>query len=182
MLYNSITIDNASFCPDCNRLSCACPPPLDEDALYAEHYAYGYDACLADGYDNHPFACWPADEAEAAMARDWLRLVTGGSVRGVDGKPFYASHWFRSRTRWRDRGIYGYDSLRSTPWPEATLVGWDDAGAGLPSAVDEPEHYAICAAALDRYERTLDLSSEMLAPCPLASDRGAFRPDSNPEL
>ena len=166
MLYNSITIDNASFCPDCNRLSCACPPPPDEDDFYAEHYAYGYDACLADGYDNHPLACWPTGEAEAAVARDWLRLVTGGSVRGIDGKPFCRSAWFHSPTRWRDRGIYGYDALRSFPWPEATLAGWDDCGAGLPSAVDEPERYAVCAAALDRYEPVPDLHDDPLGPQP----------------
>ena len=166
ILTSSIAIDPSSFCPGCYRLTCACSPPLNEEALYDEHYARGYEACQTDGYDNHPLACRASNEPDAALARDWMRLVSGGSLLGIDGKRFYGSHWFRSPTRGRDRGLFGHHPLRDDLWPEATLAGWDDAGAGLSSAVDEPERHAICAAQLNDYEQILDASMTRLTVVP----------------
>ena len=158
-------IDPSYFCPGCNTcLGCTCPPPGWEDERYEEAYERGYEACLSDGYDAHPLACWPCDEADAAMASDWLRLVTGAAVRGVDGRRFYGSNWFNVPGAYRRRGPYGHDPLRGEPCPEGYLAGWDDCGAGLPPAVSDPERHAVCAAALDDYEPVPDLDDALAGP------------------
>ena len=150
--------------------ACRCRPDPDPDALYDEAYDRGYDACLEGGYDNHPLACWPSDAAEAALARDWRRLATGGSVVGTDGRRFYGSNWFNVPGAWRHWGPYGHSPLRGEPCPEGYLQGFDDAGAGLPSAVADPERHAACAAALDAYEEPPDLYDEALGPGPAPSE------------
>ena len=158
-------IDNSYFCPGCNTLlGCTCPPPGYEEALYDEAYERGYEACQTDGYDNHPLACWPSNEAEAAMARDWVRLVSGGSICGTDGRRFYASNWFNVPGAYRYWGLYGHDPLRGEPCRDGYLAGWDDCGAGLPSAVSDPERYAACVAALDDYEPVPDLYDAFVGP------------------
>ena len=129
MSYHSLP-GPGDFCPGCNRLLCRCRPEPDPDALYDEAYDRGYDACLQDGYDNHPLATWPSDEAEAAMANDWVRLVSGGSLVGIDGRRFYGSNWFNVPGAWRHWGPYGRDPFRGEPCPEGYLAGFDDAGAG----------------------------------------------------
>ena len=149
-MYNSLPCPT-DFCPGCNRTRCACPPPGYEDYLYAEAYQRGYDACEADGYDEHPLNVWPADEAEAALARDWRRLCTGGHVTSTEGRRIYGSTVFNARPRpwpWP----YLYNPLAGERDTEAYLAGWDDCGAGLPSAVRDPEEHAVHAAAIDACE------------------------------
>lgn len=167
-------IDPTHFCPGCNRVRCTCPPPGYEDHLADEAYRRGYEACVAGGYGEHPLF-WPVvtDEAEAALARDWRRLCTGGTISATDGRRVYGSHVFNAWPRpwpWPYRG----NPLTGEPEPESYLAGWDDAGAGMPSAVDEPEAHAVHAAALDACEpwalrRRPDVSDVPFGPWPVAS-------------
>lgn len=145
-------IDPTCFCPGCNTLfGCTCPPPGYEDSLSEEAYQRGYEACEADGYDNHPLNVWPTDDGEAALARDWRHLCTGGTIADTTGRRLYSSNVFHySRRTWP--WPYRYNPLRAEPDPEAYLMGWDDCGAGLPSAVRDPDEHAIHAAALDACE------------------------------
>ena len=147
---------------------CHCPPEPDPEILYQEAYERGYDACLADGPDNHPLACWPDDPVSAAVARDWRRLVSGQSIVGIDGRRFYGSHWFNVTRAWATRGLYGLDPFRREPSPADYLAGFEDAMAGLPSAVADPERHRICAAALDAYEPAPVLYDEPIGPWPEA--------------
>ncbi|HIF20706.1 MAG TPA: hypothetical protein EYQ27_02085 [Gemmatimonadetes bacterium] len=164
-------IDPTYFCPGCTRVRCACPPPGYEDHAADEAYQRGYAACVTDGYGEHPLF-WPvaSGEAEAALALDWRRLCTGGTLTDTDGCRVYGSTVFNARPRpwpWP----YRSNPLTGEPDPETYLVGWDDAGAGLPSAVDDPEAHAVHAAALDACEpwalcRQPDLSGVPLGPWP----------------
>ena len=131
---------------------CRCLPDPDPEVLYQEAYERGYDACLSDGPDNHPLACWPGDPVSAAVARDWRRLASGQSIVGIDGRRFYGSHWFNAPRAWSLRGLYGLDPFHREPYPADFLAGFEDAMAGLPSAVTDPERHRVCAAALAVYE------------------------------
>ena len=150
--------------------ACRCQPEPDPEVLYDEAYERGYDACEADGPDAHPLACWPSDEPEAAMARDWRRLASGGSIIGVDGRRFYGSNWFNVHGAWRLRGCYGSNPFRGEPCPEAYLQGFEDAACGLSSAVRAPEHHRLFAEALDAYEPEPVLYDEPIGPWPLATE------------
>ena len=140
--------DPTDFCPGCARARCACPHPAHEDARHAAAYAAGHAAGLEGGYDDRPMTEWVYRTGHRVLYRP-----------GPDGRPrlvyamtpirFAAFSWRRfNRTggayrRWFERE-YGHD-LR------AYLAGFDDAGAGLPSAVDDPECHAVSASALDAY-------------------------------
>ena len=68
--------------------------------------------------------------------------------------------------RWFERQ-YGYDL-------EGYLAGYDDAGAGLPSAVCDERAHARAEAALDAYEPMPDLEEE---PEPIQSSPEAVGAD-----
>jgi len=146
--------------------ACRCQPEPDPDILFDEAYERGYDACQADGPDNHPLACWPSNHLDVAVARDWRRLVSGGSIVGIDGRRFYGSHWFNAPRAWALRGLYGLDPFRREPCPEGYLLGFEDAACGLPNAVCDPERHRLFAAALEAYEPTPDLYNEPPGPWP----------------
>ena len=69
---------------------------------------------------------------------------------GLTWRTHHASVW--AYGRWFERQ-YGYDL-------EAYLVGFDDAGAGLPSAVCDERAHARAEAALDAYGPVLDFEEE----------------------
>lgn len=115
-----------------------------------------------------------SSEAEAALARDWRRLCTGGTLTDTRGRRVYGSHVFNARPHpwpWPFRT----NPLTAEPDRESYLAGWDDAGAGLPSVVDEPEAHALHAAALDTCEpwslrRQPDISEVPLGPLPAPAE------------
>ena len=153
----------------CGRYGpCRCAPEPDPGAFHDAAYERGYAACEAG--EDHPLACWPRDPVSAAVARDWRRLASGGSVVGVDGRRFYGSHWFGAPGAWRLRGLYGFDPFRREPCPEDYLAGFEDAMAGLPSAVTDPERHRACAARLDAYEPTLDLDESASGSTPVSAE------------
>lgn len=153
-------------CPCGSYGPCRCPPEPDPEVLFDEAYERGYDACLSNGPDDHPFACSPTDPASAAVARDWRRLASGYSVVGVDGRRFYGSTWFNAPRAWALLGLYGFDPFRGEPCPGGYLAGFEDAMAGLPSAVADPDRHRAFAAALDAYEPEPDLYDRPLGPWP----------------
>ena len=146
--------------------ACRCQPEPDPDTLFDEAYERGFAAFADEGPDNHPLACWPENDVDAAVARDWRRLVAGQSIVGVDGRRFYGSHWFNVPRPWQLRGLYGFDPFRREPCPEAFLLGFESAMAGLPSAVGDPERHRACAAALEAYEPEPVLYDWPIGPMP----------------
>lgn len=166
MSYNTTLPGPGDQCVCGSYYACRCVPEPDPEDLYDDAYERGYDACHADGPDDHPLACWPTDEAEAALARDWRRLVTGDFIVGIDGRRFYGSSWFNVRRAWALWGLYGIDPFRREPCPDGYLAGFEDAMAGLPSAVVDPVRHRICAAALDAYQPEPDLYDRPLGPWP----------------
>ena len=142
--------------------ACYCRPEPDPQDLFDEAYERGYDACLTDGADDHPLACWPENHVD--------------SVVGIDGRRFYGSNWFSVPRAWRLRGLYGLDPFRREPCPEGYVAGFEDAMCGLPSAVADPERHRACAAALDAYEpepdrcRSVDLYDRPLGPWPVPTE------------
>jgi len=155
----------SNYCPGCNEY-CRCRCGQIEAAHTAhrdESYAAGYEACLADGYCERPMTEW--------VYRSGTRHV---HEAGPDGRrrlvrlmvPVYFAEltWRRyNRTEtayrlWFER-TYGYDLADY-------LAGYDDAGAGLPSAVEDPERHRLCAEALDALEPEPDLYDRPLGPWP----------------
>lgn len=158
-------IDPTYFCPGCNTcLGCTCPPPGYEDALWEEAYERGYEACQADGYGEHPLY-WVSvtDEAEAALCRDWRHLCMGGSLTDTRGQRFYGSNVFNA---WPKRWPWPFRSnpLTGEIDPEAYLMGWDDAGTGLPSVVSDPDAYAVSVRCLEEWGFLADLYRDPIGP------------------
>lgn len=131
-------------CPGCRRsLGCRCgATEAAHEAFLDASYQAGYDLALLD-YDER-------------AGTEWL-LRSGVRWLAVDGRtvPVAVPLYFRLFS-WRSyhrsvecyaawyRREYGCDLVEY-------LRGFDDAGAGLPSAVDAPEAHARAAAALDAY-------------------------------
>ncbi|MDT7858216.1 hypothetical protein RQM47_16325 [Rubrivirga sp. S365] len=137
--------DPSDFCPGCARTTCRCRPAPDDDRWGDPHegasYQAGYDACLADGYDQGPLAEWVyrTDARPVWDGRRVVRRPAPGLFAGLSWRDHHASEaahaaWFRRQ--------YGLDL-------PAYLAGHDDAGAGLPSAVGDPDGHARAAADLD---------------------------------
>ena len=133
------------FCHGCNRLLCRCLPEPDIDAHNEASYEAGYEACLADGYCERPMTEWIYRTGSRttwdAEARRLVRHMTPLRFVQLTWRRYHESAW-RYR-RWFERQ-YGHDL-------EAYLAGYDDAGAGLPSAARDPGAHARAEAALDAH-------------------------------
>ena len=134
------------FCHGCNRLLCRCLPEPDPEAYYEVAYQAGYYACLADGYAERPMTEWiyvtgqrTGWDAEAGRLRHHMTPLRFAEWTWRHRHP---SRW--AYARWFER-LHGLDL-------EGYLAGFDDAGAGLPSAVCDPEHHARCVVAVDAGE------------------------------
>ncbi|MEM1044393.1 MAG: hypothetical protein AAGI91_17425 [Bacteroidota bacterium] len=135
--------DPSDFCPDCNRLTCRCFPDShcggpEYGARWCSSYEAGHEACLADGYSERPMTEWiyPVVVKGRGVMLDRL----GARVR-FDEFTWRHRHGDAWRYRaWFER-LFGHDL-------EAYLAGYDDAGAGLPSAVSESGAHARAVAAL----------------------------------
>lgn len=146
--------------------ACRCQPEPDVDGYYQQSYQAGYEACQADGYDERPMTEW--------IYRTGCRYI---SEAGPDGRPrlvhvmtelrFAEFTWRRFNAtegayrRWFERQ-YGFDL-------QYYLYGYDDAGAGLPSELDDPDRNRAFAEALDALEPEPDLYDEPLGPWPAPS-------------
>jgi hypothetical protein len=130
------------FCHGCNRLLCRCPPELDPEVLFERAYEAGHEACLADGYSERPLTEWVYRTGSRvtwdAEAKRLRHHMTPLRFAGLTWRTHHASAW--AYARWFERQ-HGLDL-------EAYLAGYDDAGAGLPSEAEDPEHHARCLAAL----------------------------------
>lgn len=130
-------------CHGCNRLLCRCLPEPDVDAHHETSYQAGYEACLADGYSERPLTEWIYLTGRRATwdveAKCFRYFMTPLRFAVLTWRTHHASAW--AYARWFER-LYGYDL-------EAYLAGYDDAGAGLPSEVADPEAHARAVAALD---------------------------------
>ena len=142
------------FCHGCNRLLCRCLPEPDVDAHYEASYQAGYEACLADGYCERPLTEWVyltgsrvTWDAEAKCLRHHMTRLRFAELTW---RTHHASVW--AYGRWFERQ-YGHDL-------EAYLSGYDDAGAGLPSAVCDERTHARAVAALNAYAPVPDLDEE----------------------
>jgi len=134
-------------CHGCNRLLCQCQPEPDVDAYLEASYEAGYDACLADGYSQRPMTEWIYRTGSRAVWNAHRQLVH-----------HMTPLWFTEIT-WRHRhtGVWAYARWFERHYQldlDAYLEGFDDAGAGLPSAVAEPARHAHAVAALDAYDPT----------------------------
>ena len=144
------------FCHGCNRLLCRCLPEPDHDAHDGASYQAGYAACLADGYSERPMTEWIYPTGSLAV---WDANAKSKCLRYVMTPLRFAELTWRHRHasaqgygRWFGR-LYGFDL-------EAYLAGFDDAGAGLPSAVCDERAHARVEAALDSYEPMPNLDEE----------------------
>lgn len=133
------------FCHACNRLLCRCRPEPDFDAYYEASYEAGYQACLADGYCERPLTEWVYRTGSRvtwdAEGRCLRHHMTPLRFAELTWRTHHASA--QGYARWFERQ-YGYDL-------GAYLTGYDDAGAGLPSAVCNGRTHALAEAALDAY-------------------------------
>jgi hypothetical protein len=133
------------FCHGCNRLLCRCLPEPDPEDQYEEAYEAGYEACLADGYCERPMTEWVYLTGSRvtwdAEMRCLRHHMTPLRLSELTWQTHHTSVW--AYRRWFERQ-YGFDL-------EAYLAGYDDAGAGLPSAVRDPDGHARAEAALDGY-------------------------------
>ncbi|MEM0960915.1 MAG: hypothetical protein AAGK21_00070 [Bacteroidota bacterium] len=133
------------FCHGCNRLLCRCLPEPDPEMFYEEAYQAGYEACLADGYSERPMTEWIYVTGQRATwdaeARGFRYVMTPLRFAELTWRHRFTSAG--AYAQWFERQV-GHDL-------EAYLAGFDDAGAGLPSEVTDPEHHARCEDALDGY-------------------------------
>ena len=133
------------FCHGCNRLICRCQPEPDVDAYFEASSEAGHEACLADGYSERPMTEWIYATGQRATwdAESKCLRYRMAPLRFVEltWRRHHAS--VRAYARWFERR-YELDL-------EAYLAGFDDAGAGLPSGVADPEAYARAVIALDGY-------------------------------
>ena len=133
------------FCPGCNRLLCRCPPEPDHEGYHQASYQVGYDACLADGYSERPMTEWVYRTGSRcvwdALRRRLVHHMTPLRFAELTWRTHHASA--RAYSRWFERQ-YGHDL-------ESYLAGYDDAGAGLPSAACDPRNHARAEAALSAY-------------------------------
>ena len=131
------------FCHGCNRLLCRCQPEPDVDAHWEASYQAGYEACLADGYCERPMTEWiyPTGQRATWDAEAKVFRYRMTPLRYVEWTWRHRHASAQGYARWFERQ-YGHDL-------EAYLAGFDDAGAGLPSEVADPEAHARAVAALD---------------------------------
>ena len=108
-------------------------------------YEAGYEACQADGYSERPMTEWvyltgsrTTWDAEAKRLRHHMVPLRFAELtwRRHHASAQGYRQWFERR--------YGHDL-------GAYLAGYDDAGAGLPSAACDPDGHARAGAALDGY-------------------------------
>ncbi|GAB5550266.1 MAG: hypothetical protein SangKO_100260 [Sandaracinaceae bacterium] len=122
---------------------CRCQPEPDVDAYYDASYQTGYEACLADGYSERPMTEWVyrtgSRVTRDAEAKRLCHHMTPLRFAGLTWRTRHASVY--AYRRWFERH-FEHDL-------DAYLAGYDDAGAGLPSAVADPEAHARAAALLD---------------------------------
>ena len=159
---------DACLCGD--YYACRCRPEPDVSAHHEASYQAGYEACLADGYDERPMTEWVYRTGHRCLYRP-----------GPDGRPrpihAMTALWFAEFTwrrfcrteaayrRWFE-SEYGHDLAEY-------LAGYDAAGAGLPSAASDPDRHAVCVAVLEGYgEPTPDLHDQPLGswPAPAETD------------
>ncbi|PAP78905.1 hypothetical protein B1759_15820 [Rubrivirga sp. SAORIC476] len=142
------------FCHGCNRLLCQCQPEPEYDHHFEASYEAGYEACLADGYCERPMTEWVYRTGSRvtwdATERRLVHHMTPLRFAELTWRAHHTSRW--AYARWFERQ-YGLDL-------KAYLVGYDDAGAGLPSAVCDERAYARAEAALDAYEPVPDFEEE----------------------
>ena len=133
------------FCHGCNRLLCRCPPEPESGGHLDESYQAGYDACLADGYSERPMTEWVYVTGSRVTWDPEMRCLrhhmTPLRFAELTWRHRHASAW--AYARWFERQ-YGHDL------PEY-LAGYDDAGAGLPSAVHDVRVHERAGEALDAY-------------------------------
>jgi len=135
-------------------LLCRCQPEPDVDAHFEASYQAGHEACLADGYSERPLTEWVyltgSRATWDAQAKCLRHHMTPLRFAGLSWRTHHASA--QGYSQWFDRQ-YGFDL-------ESYLAGFDDAGAGLPSAVCDERAHARAEAALDAYEPKPDFDAE----------------------
>ena len=133
------------FCHGCNRLLCRCLPEPDVDAYADASYQAGFEACLADGYSERPMTEWIYVTGQRATwdaeAKRLRYHMTPLRFAGLTWRTHHATA--QGYARWFERR-HDHDL-------DAYLAGYDDAGAGLPSAVCDGRAHARAEAALDAY-------------------------------
>ena len=142
------------------------PPEPDPEADYDGAYQAGHDTCLADGYSERPMTEWVY--ATACRVR-WdtaeRRLVWAMTPVRFDELTWRHAHADAAAyARWFERE-YGHDLA-------AYLAGYDDAGAGLPSAAAEPGRHRAFAGALDALGPGPVLYDWPIGPVPAPADDG----------
>jgi hypothetical protein len=148
------------FCHGCNRLLCRCQPEPSAaserriDAYFEASYEAGHEACLEGGYSERPMTEWVYRTGSRAVwdaeAKCLRYFMTPLRFAELTWRHRHASVW--AYGRWFER-LFGFDL-------EGYLAGFDDAGAGLPSAVCDERVHARAEAALDAYGPVLDLDAK----------------------
>ncbi|OZC01436.1 hypothetical protein BSZ36_17305 [Rubricoccus marinus] len=149
---------------------CRCLPEPDVDAHYEASYEAGHEACLADGYSERPMTEWVYQTGSRAKwdaeAKCLRHHMTPLRFAKLTWRHRHASDW--AYILWFERQ-YGYDL-------EGYLAGFDDAGAGLPSAVCDERAHARAEAALDAYEPVPDPEPEPIQSPPQAVEVDDWMP------
>ena len=152
------------FCHGCNRLLCRCQPEPDVDAHDEASYQAGYDACLADGYSERPMTEWVYRTGSRVTWDAEMRCLRHHMTPLRFAELTWRTHHASAQGygQWFAR-LYGFDL-------EAYLAGYDDAGAGLPSAVCDERAHARAEAALDLYAPIPDIESIQSPPETVGAD------------
>ena len=149
----------------CGRYyGCRCQPEPEFDRHWEDSYQAGHEACLADGYSERPGNEWVyATHHRAAWSTTERRLVYAMTTARFSEFTWRHGHASAAAYgRWFERS-YGHDL-------DGYLSGYDDAGAGLPDAVSDPERHRVCAAALDAYEPEPLLYDWPIGPMPALTE------------
>ena len=142
------------FCHGCNRLLCRCLPEPDYDAHFEASYQAGYEASLADGYCERPMTEWVYRTGSRVTWDAEMRCLRHHMTPLLFAELTWRTHHASAQGygRWFQRQ-YGHDL-------ESYLAGYDDAGAGLPSAACDARAHARAEAALDAYAPVPDPDEE----------------------
>ncbi len=150
--------------------ACRCQPEPDADQHYEDSYQAGYEACEADGYSERPMTEWIYPTWHRARWSTQVRRL----VHTMTELRYAEFTWRHSHTsaaaygRWFEKS-YGFDL-------DSYLAGYDDAGAGLPSAVADPERHRIYAEALDALEPEPVLCDGHTGPMPAPTETEDWMP------
>ncbi len=170
MTYNSTLPGPGDQCFCGSYGACRCQPEPDVEQHYEDSYQAGFEACQADGYSERPMTIWIYQTwHRARWCTEARRLVYTMTTKRFSELTWRHQHASAAAYgRWFERS-YGFNL-------ESYVAGYDDAGAGLPSEVSDPERHRIYAEAMDAFEPRPVLYDQPIGPMPVPAETDDWMP------